>query len=149
MEPTRYMPLAALYASAVAGYSYWFVQSRRRLPERLAPWDVALLGVGTFRLSRLIAKDKVTSFLRAPFTRFEQSAPSAEVNEQARGRGLRRGMGELASCPFCVGQWAATALGALFAAQPATGRLVAGVLSAVAISDALQYAETAVHERFA
>jgi alpha-L-arabinofuranosidase len=41
-----------------------------RLPERFAASDLALAGVATYRLSRLIARDRVTSGLRAPFTRF-------------------------------------------------------------------------------
>lgn len=147
LAPGRYLPLAAAYAAGVGAFAAWFVRSGRRLPDRPAPWDVALLGVATFRLSRLVARDKVTSFLRAPFTRFEATAPSAEVNERPRGEGVRRTVGELATCPFCAGQWAATALGALFVAEPPLGRAVSAVLTAVAVSDGLQYVETALQQR--
>lgn len=146
VQPARYLPLVATYAAGVGAFAAWFARSGRRLPGRVEPFDVALLGVATFRLSRLLTRDKVTSFLRAPFTRFEGTAPSAELDERPRGEGARRTVGELASCPFCAGQWAATALGAMYLADPALGRAVAAVLSAVALSDGLQYAETALHQ---
>ncbi len=66
-----------------------------RLPERYGAGDLALLGVATFRLSRLIAKDRVTSVVRVPFTRFQDDAGHGEVDEAARGVGLRRAVGEL------------------------------------------------------
>jgi hypothetical protein len=43
--------------------------SGRRLPERLTPYEVALIAGATHRLSRLLTKAAVTSPLRAPFTR--------------------------------------------------------------------------------
>lgn len=143
--PLRYAPLMGLYAAGVAGYGVWFHRSGRRLPTPSAG-DLALLGVGTFKLSRLLARDKVTSVLRAPFTRFKGTAKGPEVNEAPRGRGLRRGVGELATCPFCVSQWVGTALTAVYLAQPALGRALATLLAAVTISDGLQYAETALQQ---
>ena len=50
----------------------------------------------------MVAKDRVTAPLRAPFTRFEKSAGSGEVEEAARGSGLKGGIGELVSCPYCM-----------------------------------------------
>ncbi len=41
------------------------------MPERIGPGDILLLGVATHKLGRLLAKDWVTSFLRAPFTTFK------------------------------------------------------------------------------
>ncbi|HET9733236.1 MAG TPA: DUF1360 domain-containing protein [Acidimicrobiales bacterium] len=144
-DPSRYAPLAAAYAGAVGGYTLWFSRSGRRLPEHTPAGDLALLGVATFRLSRLISRDRVTSFLRAPFTRYEGNAPGPEVNEEPRGEGERRSVGELLSCPFCVSVWAATALTGLYLAAPTAGRAAASLLAAVTISDGLQYAETALH----
>lgn len=143
--PLRYGPLMGLYAAGVGGYGVWFHRSGRSLPTPTAG-DLALLGVATFKLSRLLARDKVTSFLRAPFTRFVGPGKGPEINEAPRGEGLRRGVGELATCPFCVSQWTGTALVALYLAHPPLGRAVAATLSAVTISDGLQYAETALQK---
>jgi len=94
-------PLAA-YAGLTGVYNGVFAtallaaQRRRPLPERIGAGDLLLLGVATHKLGRLLAKDWVTSFLRAPFTTFKgASGIPAEVSEGARGAGLQRALGEL------------------------------------------------------
>jgi hypothetical protein len=167
VDPAAYGAFIAVYSSAVAAYAALYRRSGRRLPEGPTAGDMALLGAATFKLARLIAKDKVTSFLRFPFTRYKSNAPAAEVNEEPQGQGFRRRIGEMISCPFCVGQWAGTALMGIYLLNPPAGRAVAGLLSAVgggrggrvsptteptgllsavAISDGLQYADTALHK---
>ena len=61
-----------------------------------------LLGIGTHKLTRIIARDQVTAPFRAPFTRFEKFAGSGEVEENAHGSGLRGAIGELVSCSYCM-----------------------------------------------
>jgi hypothetical protein len=120
---------------------------RGRLPERFSAGDLALITVGTHKLSRQIAKDKVTSPLRAPFTRYEEDAGPSEVSESPRGSGWREAIGELISCPFCVTQWIAAA--ALFglAVAPRPTRFVASLFSVVAGSDFLQIAYKAAQDK--
>jgi hypothetical protein len=130
--------LAAAFAGALAG---------AELPERLATRDIVLAGVATHKLSRLLAKDKVTSFLRAPFTRFQEPAGKGELEEQPRGRGLRLATGELLVCPYCVAQWIAAGFAVGYVRAPRFTRLVAGMYTAYAISDALQFAYLAADER--
>jgi hypothetical protein len=60
-------------------------------------------------VSRRITKDSVTSPFRAPFAEVRGPEGLGEVKQRVRGRGLRRAIGELVTCPFCVGQWVATA----------------------------------------
>ncbi|MDU0294724.1 DUF1360 domain-containing protein [Saccharothrix longispora] len=111
-----------------------------RLPERFALGDVALVSVATYKASRLATKGSVTSALRAPFTRYEEPAGNAEVNESVRGDGVRHAVGELVTCPFCSGVWiAGTLVGGLVFAPRAT-RLVATALTAIAASDVLHIA---------
>src|SRR3978361_1140949 len=59
-------------AAAAAGRA-----SGRELPERIPFGDAALLTVATFRLARRIAKDPVTSPIRAPVTRREGASAAA------------------------------------------------------------------------
>ncbi|GAA1341073.1 DUF1360 domain-containing protein [Saccharothrix algeriensis] len=107
-----------------------------RLPERLSAGDIALLAVATHKSSRLLTKSAVGSAVRAPFTRYEEPAGLAEVNESVRGgSGVRHSVGELVSCPFCSGVWIAGALTAGLVLAPRASRLVAGALAAVAGSD--------------
>ena len=145
IDPAHYGALLAVYGSLVGALGLVFRATGRRLPRRVGAGDVALLGVATFKLSRLLSRDKVTSFFRAPFTRYKGDAPESEVNEAPRGSGLRRAVGELASCPFCMAQWTGTALTALYLFDPPAGRAASVLFTSVAIADGLQYAETALH----
>jgi hypothetical protein len=119
----------------------------RRLPERVGAADVLTLGVAAHKLSRLISKDKVTSPLRAPFTKFEGEGGPSEFNEASRGTGARKAIGEMLVCPYCLGLWvvAALSVGLLFA--PRLTRFIASALSALTISDFLQVAYKAAEEK--
>jgi hypothetical protein len=88
--------------------------------------------------SRLLSKDRVTSGLRAPFTQFQQDSGHGEVEEAARGTGLRRAVGELVVRPNCLGQWVAGAFAAGFIAAPRVTRAVASMFAIHAGADALQ-----------
>lgn len=135
-----YAALMGLFATLVAGFGAWLRASGRELPDRIAPGDLALITIATHKASRLISKDRVTSSVRAPFTRFEGDAGPGEVSEAARGSGLRRAIGELVICPYCIGLWIASAFAAGLAVAPRPTRWIAGVLSAVFGSDLLQVA---------
>jgi hypothetical protein len=91
-------------------------------------------------LSRLITKDSITSPLRAPFTRFIGPAGDGEVNEEVIGTGLRHAIGELVTCPFCIGQWVASGLVAGLAAAPEATEAFATVCALARVSDYLQLA---------
>jgi hypothetical protein len=111
------------------------------LPTRIPIGDVALLTVATFRLSRRIAKDPVTSPLRAPFTTFQGPSGHAEVAEEVREHGgVKHAVGELLTCPFCLAQWVATGLVFGYATAPRATRLAALTMTMVAGSDVLQFA---------
>lgn len=133
-----YVGAMAGYAAVTGGLSGAVKLSGRRLPARI-PWsDLALVTVATFRVSRLLSKDPVTSPLRAPFTRFEGTSGPAELHEEVRGSGLRKAIGELVTCPFCLAQWTATAFAFGLVLAPRAARFAAGVMTAVAGSDLLQ-----------
>jgi hypothetical protein len=110
----------------------------RITPPKPSPMDTVLLSVATHKLSRLLSKDAVTSPLRAPFTRYEESAGEGELMESVRGKGVRHAAGELITCPFCLAVWVATGLTAGMVFAPRLTRLVCTTLTAVAVSDGLQ-----------
>lgn len=114
-----------------------------RLPDRVAASDVVLGAVATYKVSRLIAKDRVTSGLRAPFTRFQEDSGHGEVEEAARGSGMRRAIGELLICPNCMGQWVALAFTAGLLAAPRATRTVSAMFAVYAAADALQLLHSA------
>lgn len=134
-----YAASMASYAALVAAAS---AAGRRRglsLTDRTSLRDLLVGGVATHKLSRLLAKGSVTSPLRAPFTEMEGAAGMAEHLERARdGSHLRHTVGELLTCPFCLGVWLATAYVGALAVAPRQARAVAAVFGVVAISDWLQ-----------
>ncbi len=135
------------YGATVAGLGILVRRSGRRLPERFSAADFALLSVATHKLSRLLAKDPVTSPLRMPFTAFAGTSGEAELAEEVRGTGLRKAMGELVTCPFCLGMWVATGFGAGLVLRPDATRLAAFVLSTLTVADVLQFAYSAVEQK--
>ena len=141
-----YAGLTAVFNAGFAGALYT-AKRRRQLPERISPQDVMLIGTASHKLSRLIAKDKVTTFMRAPFTEYQGRGGPAEVEERSRSGGVRGAIGELLICPYCLGLWAAGAfhVGLIFA--PRVTRVTASTLTALTISDFLQIAYKAAENK--
>lgn len=135
-----YGVLMSVFLTLASGFSLWFRKSDRELPERIDGRDLALLTVASHKAARLIAKDKVTSAVRAPFAEYQGSAGPGEVSERPRGRGLRRVIGELLVCPYCLGMWTSAALAAGLLVAPRFTRWVASVLVAFFGADVLQIA---------
>lgn len=133
-----YTAIAAVYSGAVLGAGAVARATGTTLPRRFRLRDLALLAIGTHKAARLLAKDPVTSPLRAPFARFAGQGGPSEVHEEVRGIGVRHAVGELVTCPFCMGQWVATTsmFGLLFA--PTQTRFIASMLAVLAGSDFLQ-----------
>jgi len=141
-----YAVITAVFNGACAAYVAAYRRSGRPLPKRIPPADVILLALGTHKLSRLIAKDRVTSFLRAPFTRYKGDSAASEVSEEARGEGLQRAVGQLVSCPYCLAQWVAAALLASYLTRPRVTRTVATLFAIGSGADFLQQAWSAVEK---
>jgi Protein of unknown function (DUF1360) len=119
--------------------------SGRELPARIPLGDATLMTVATFRLARRIAKDPVTSPIRAPFTRFEGPSGHAEVAEEVREHGgVKHAVGELLTCPFCLAQWVATGFVLGYATAPRATRLAALTMTMVAGADVLQFVYDAI-----
>jgi hypothetical protein len=142
-----YAVLAAIFNGVFGGLLLLTRRSRGGLPDRVGGGDLLLLGVATFRLSRMLGKDKVTSFLRAPFTEYEGPGGPGEVEERPRGRGVQRALGELLVCPYCLAQWVAAAFVYGLALRPRATRLVAAVFAVKAVADGCQIAYKAAEER--
>ena len=134
-----YALLIAAFHATFALFLLAVRRSGRSLPERPQPDDLLLLGVATHKLSRLLTKDTVTSALRAPFARYQGPAGAGEVNDAPRGRGLRHAVGELLTCPFCLGQWIVAFLGYGLVFAPRVTRFVAGRFAALTVADFVQY----------
>jgi hypothetical protein len=136
------MPLAG-YATLLSAYALgmgaFLTLAAPKLPSRIAPSDVLLMGIATHEITRVLTRDWVTAPLRAPFTRYEKSLGNGEVLEKSRGTGLQKAIGDLLTCQWCSGPWVAGALTIGLVFQPKITRVVAGMFTAVAVSDVLHH----------
>jgi hypothetical protein len=141
-----YATLSAIFTS---GYLAVLIGSRRgrlELPNEIGWKDLVILGAASHKLSRLISKDDVMSFVRAPFRRRERDSASGEMQEMPRGTGSQRAVGELLGCPFCLGLWISGGLFIGLAVAPRETRFACSTLTALTLSDFLQLAYSAGHE---
>ena len=140
-QPLRsYVLLMGVFTASAGAFGSWFQRSGRELPKRMEPQDLLLLTLASHKVARLISKDRVTSAIRAPFTRYEGSGGPGEVSEKPRGRGLRRVVGQLLVCPYCLGMWTSAALTAGLLVAPRFTRWVSSVLVIFFGADVLQIA---------
>jgi len=139
-------PPYGAYATLVAIFAVGLgAASRASRPDRdLTAIDIAALGLATFKASRTVSRDKVTSFVREPFV--EGTAYEGE-GEQPTGTGMRRAVGELVTCTRCIGTWLAAGLAASLTVTPRFGRLLVWSLDAAAINDFLQAGFVALTEK--
>ncbi len=135
-----YAVLLSVFGSLTAGFAVWFGRSGRDLPERIETRDLVLLTVASHKLARLLSKDRITSPIRAPFTQPQGEGGPGEVEETSRGRGLRRAIGQLLLCPYCLGMWTSAGFVAGLLTLPRFTRWVASVFSIFLGSELLQIA---------
>jgi hypothetical protein len=106
-----------------------------------SPLDLAVLGLATFKASRTIARDEVTSFVREPFVEGQAHEGGEEPVETGD---LRQAIGELVTCSRCIGTWVAAGLATTQILAPRFGRLLTWTLATAGVNDVLQAGFTAL-----
>lgn len=135
---TSYAVLACVWSTGFAGFLGLSKALNRPLP-RLNAGEIALIGGATFHVARLISKDAITSFVRAPFTRFKESGAPGETNEEPRKETpVQHAIGELLVCPFCLATWVAAAFTYGMGLAPALTRMIASMFCIVGLADWIQ-----------
>ena len=136
-EQPPYRAYATIVGTFLAGLGAvsGIAATRGRPHYRMAPIDLALLGLATFKASRTVARDKVTSFVREPFV--EGDAYDGEDEEPTHDTGMKQALGELVTCTRCIGTWIGASLASIQILAPRTGRLLTSVLAAGAVNDFL------------
>lgn len=129
-KPVDYAALSTTYAGLATGL---LMLANRREADPPHPAELVPLGIATFALSKLIAKEKVETWVREPFV---EELPDGE--RRPKGTRLRYAIGELLTCSRCVGGWSALALVGLRVTRPREARILTTVLSATAVNDFLQ-----------
>ena len=112
-----------------------------RNPREHNALDLVVLGAATFKASRTIARDEVTSFLRDPFVEGEAHEGGEERVETGD---MRQAIGELVTCSRCIGTWVAAGLACTQILAPRFGRLLTWTLAAAGVNDWLQASFAAV-----
>ena len=131
MDDERPLPeYAALAGTFWAVFALFLATNRERLPERFRPADIAAIALSTYKLSRVITKEDVTAFVRAPVT----DDPDAQ---QPKPRGMRRALGELVTCPYCIGLWIASSLTYGHVLFPREARFLTTIFGSYAVGDFL------------
>ena len=134
MEDERPLPeyaaLAAAFGTVLAGF---LGVAGRRLPERISLTDTVRIGLASYKVGRLIARERVTTFVRAPVTE------DPEATEPKR-EGPARAIGELVTCPYCIGLWAASGFAYSLVLFPRQTRLVTTIFGGQAVADFLNAA---------
>ena len=137
-----YLTLIGLFLSLVALFSR---RERRQGTEvDLGPFDLALLGLATYRAGRLAAYDQVAAPLREPVTETKPDESGAGQTVAAQGTGARQALGELVSCPTCVGTWAAAFLVYGLRIAPRPTRVLLAILGATGVAELLDAASEAL-----
>ncbi len=131
-----YAILVGLFSISLSSAFAGAKKGKRKFSE-LGGGDLLLLGIATHKLGRIVTKDLVTSPFRAPFVKFKESAGAGEVEEEARGSGLREAVGDLITCPYCMAPWIASALVFAFGRAPRATRVFSSIFAVTAGSDFL------------
>jgi hypothetical protein len=138
-EKPPYEAYATIAGAFFGGLAVVAALSRRSQPGTAA--ELAALAAATFKASRTLSRERVGAFVRQPFV--EGDAELGEEEEPA-GTGFQRALGELVTCPRCLGTWTAAALASTQVLTPRFGRLLTWTLGASAANDFLQAAFTAL-----
>lgn len=121
------------------GVLAWVVEkggSGLKLTE-LSLLDIILIGFATFRLGRMIAYDRIMDPVRAPFTRVVDDNSGEGKTIAPKGKGARQALGQLISCPTCIGTWVAAFLVLMLLIAPEGTRIFLYATAAVALAEIL------------
>jgi hypothetical protein len=134
------LTLISVFISFLAAFtsrlSLW---KRTSEPEELKPFDLALLGLATMRLGRMIAYDHIAEPLREPFAQTvpDQTGAVDTVEPRPSSSGVRQSFGELLSCPICVGTWVAAGLVYGLHAIPRVTRVFISIMGTIGLAEVL------------
>lgn len=141
-----YEAYAAIMGVFVGGLGVAGLAARAldRDPACQTTLDLVVLSAASFKASRTLASDEVTSFLRDPFVQGDAHEGDEEPLESGD---FRQAIGELVTCSRCGGTWAAAALAVTQVLSPRFGRLLTWSLAAAGVNDWLQAGFAALTEK--
>ena len=121
---------ATLTSAFWAVFGGFVLAAGRRIPERTPAGDLVRIALASYKMSRVVAKEDVAAFIRAPVT----EDPEAQ---QPKKEGMGAVLGELVTCPYCLGLWFSSALSYAHVLAPRQARFATSIFAAYALTDFL------------
>lgn len=140
------------YIKLIGSYSLFFgsmflLATRKGRPLREPRGrDLALLTIASYKLSRIITMSFIGSPIRAPFAKRGESLKGGEVQDEARGEGLQRAVGNLVTCPFCFNVWSTTLFVFGYSLLPRVTKQLSYILTIAAGGDVLHHSYRSLRE---
>ncbi|MFN2224653.1 MAG: DUF1360 domain-containing protein [Anaerolineae bacterium] len=139
-ERQQRLTYTALTGTFFALFAVFNLLTRRRgrggdEGRAVEPFDLALLGLSSYRMGRLISYDLVMQPYRAPFTETVPDPTGAGDTIQPKGAGWRRALGELICCPICAGTWISAILTYGLELAPRPTRVMLTIMSATGLAE--------------
>ncbi len=134
-EQAAKLTLASTFLGVLVGFSG--LLNRRGASVQLHPFDLAQLGLATYRTGRLVAYERVAAPLREPFTETVPDASGTGDAVVATGQGWKWTLGELMSCPVCIGTWVAAGLVYGLHLAPVPTRVYLAIMSSTGVAQIL------------
>lgn len=137
-EYTAKIILTLVFLGGFVLFTAWlFIFGPGTAIPSLSALELALLGLSTFRLGRLIAYDRVMEPLRRFFTETHPDSTGAGDTVDPKGEGFQQALGQLICCPICAGTWVAALLTYLYFIVPGPTYVFLIMTAAIAIAELL------------
>lgn len=141
-EGATKLTLAGIFMGGLASFTV-LPRHGEEEPE-FRPFDLLVLGLATYRTGRLVAFERVAAPLREPVTKTVPDASGAGEAVVAAGTGWRWTLGELLSCPTCIGTWVAAGLVSGMRLAPRPTNVFAAIMSITGVAQLLSEATEAL-----
>lgn len=133
---SAYRLLSLGFGAGLLGVAF-STAAKRRFAQPLGLMDFGLTAAATHKLAQIVTKERVTMYLRSPFTWQKDEGKHGAREEVPKEHGFKRAVGELLTCPYCIAPWISTALIAGHVFAPAQTRIVTTIFAATAAADLL------------
>lgn len=141
-EGATKLTLADIFMGGLATFTA-LLRHGEEEPE-FRPLDLLVLGLATYRTGRLVAFERVAAPLREPVSKTVPDASGAGEAVVAAGTGWRWTLGELLSCPTCIGTWVATGLVYGMRLAPRPTKVFATIMGITGVAQLLSEATEAL-----
>ncbi len=134
-ERNSKVTLASTFLGLLVAFSA--LLRRREQQIRLAPFDLVMLGLSTYRTGRLLAYERSGRSVAGACDRGGAGRQRRGETVVAAGSGWRWTPGELVSCPICIGTWVAAGLVYGLHLAPRPTRVFLAIMSATGVAQVL------------